>query len=89
MSFWEFCYRNQTFWEEHTLGIKIDKPIKSYEDFVVDFENDYYKDKTICRPLKSVLLFLNKFQQHKSELLEMFNYRLRDLVNPSLWLKDM
>ena len=89
MSFWEFCYRNQTFWEEHTLGLKIDKPLKSYEEFLEDYNNGYYNDKKICLPLKTVLLFLEKFNSHKTELLQMFNYRLRELENSDLWLKNI
>lgn len=85
MSFWEFCYRNQTFWEEHTLKIKVNKPLKSYEEFLEDYKNGYYNDKKICLPLKSALDFLEKFSDHKNELLEMWNYRLRDLINPKLW----
>lgn len=87
MSFWEFCYRNQTFWEEHTLGLKT-IPLKSYEEFLADFNNGYYYDKKICLPLQTVLSFLKKFSSHKEELLRLFNYRLRDLVDPSLWLKN-
>lgn len=87
MSFWEFCYRNQTFWEEHTLKVKIDKPIKTYEEFLNDLQNGYYEDKKICRPLATVIEFLDNYPEHKEELLEMFNYKLRDLLNPSLWAR--
>ncbi len=86
MSFWEFCYRNQTFWQERTLGLK-NTPLKTYEEFLVDLNNGYYSDKKICLPLKTVISFLNKFPTHKEELLRLFNYRLRDLVDPNLWLK--
>lgn len=85
MSFWEFCYRNQTFWEERTLKRRDVQPLKSYEAFLEDYKNGYYDDIKICLPLKTVLAFLDKFTEHKVELLEMFNYRLRDLVNPKLW----
>ncbi len=87
MSFWEFCYRNQTFWEERTLGLKV-TPIKSYEEFIVDFNNGYYTDKKISLPLKTIISFLERFSSHKKELLRLFNLRLRDLVNPNLWLKS-
>ena len=87
MSFWEFCYRNQSFWEEHTLNLKIDRPLKTYAEFLVDYENGYYNDKKICRPLATILAVLDKYSEHKEELLEMFNYRLRDLVDPSLWAR--
>lgn len=87
MSFWEFCYKNQTYWEEHSLKIKVDKPIKSYEEFLQDHANGYYNDKKITRPLQTVLDFLDKFSEHKEELLEMFNYRLSDLKDPQLWAR--
>lgn len=87
MTFWEFCYRNQTFWEEHTLKRKIDKPIKTYDEFIIDYNNGYYNDIKICRPLETILAFLNKYSDNKEELLEMFNYRLTDLIDPSLWTR--
>ena len=31
--------------------------------------------------------FLEKFKEHKEELLEMYNYRLKDLKDPSLWAR--
>lgn len=88
MSFWEFCYRNQTFWEENTLKLKVDKQLKSYKEFVKDYNNGYYNDIKICRPLQTIISILEKYPEHKDELLEMFNYRLRDLVNPALWSRE-
>ena len=88
MSFWEFCYRNQTFWEENTLKLKVDKQLKSYEEFVKDYNNGYYNDIKICRPLQTIISIIEKYPEHKDELLEMFNYRLRDLVNPALWSRE-
>ncbi|ANU63400.1 MULTISPECIES: radical SAM protein [Bacteroidales] len=84
MSFWEFCYRNQTFWEEHTLGRAV-TPLKPYDEFVKDFEAGYYNTTKMCRPLKTFISFLERFKEHKEELLAMFNYKLSDLINPSLW----
>ena len=89
LSFWEFCYKNQTYWEEHTLGLQVKDKVKSYENFLVDYKNGYYEDKKICLPLKTVLNFLEKYSEHKEELLEMFNYKLKELVNPSLWNRDV
>ena len=85
MSFWEFCYRNQTYWEEKTFNINISKKLKSYNEFIEDYKAGYYKDKKICLPLKTILTFLEKFAENKEELLEMFNYRFSDLVDPLLW----
>lgn len=28
---------------------------------------------------------LKKFPQHQEELLEMFNYKMENLINPQLW----
>lgn len=84
MSFWEFCYRNQTFWEQTTLKLDV-RPLKTYEEFVADYDSGYYDDKKICLPLRSALAFLDKFGEHRHELLEMWNYRLADLVDPGLW----
>lgn len=84
-SFWEFCYKNQTYYEKTTLKIT-SKPLKTYEEFMEDYKNGYYDDKKICLPLKTAINFLEKYSEHKEELLEMYNYRLKDLKNPSLWM---
>lgn len=86
MSFWEFCYRNQTFWEEHTLGRSV-QPLKTYEEFLSDYEAGFYKTTKMCLPLRTFVSFLERFHDHKEELLIMFNYKLKDLVNPNLWAK--
>ena len=85
MSFWEFCYRNQTYWEEKTGRYKIEKKLKSYEEFIEDYNSGMYKERKLCLPLKSIMAIMNKFPDHKAELLEMFNYKLKNLINPSLW----
>lgn len=85
MSFWEFCYRNQTYWEEKTGRYKIEKKLKSYEEFIEDYNSGMYKDRKLCLPLRSIMAIMNKFPDHKAELLEMFNYKLKNLINPSLW----
>ena len=86
MSFWEFCYRNQTFWEERTLGLNV-TPLKTYNEYITDYENGYYSDKRICRPLKTFNTFLARFPEDKEELLRLFNLKLLDLKDPSLWIK--
>lgn len=86
MSFWEFCYKNQSYWEQHTK--KLNTPdFKSYEDFESDYKEGVYDKIGLARPLKTVVDFLNRYPQHKAELLEMFNYRLRDLKDPNLWAR--
>lgn len=84
LSFWEFCYKNQTYWEEHTLGIKHNR-LKSYEEFLVDFKNGYYIDKKICRTLKTCHEFLETHKAHKEMFLSFFNLSFKKLVDPRLW----
>lgn len=93
MSFWEFAYRNQSYWEENTLHINNRPRLKSYEEFVEDCEKGYYGEgegqTKMCLPLTTVVKTLEKFPEHKEELLEMFNYKMANLVNPELWeVKD-
>ena len=89
MSFWEFCYRNQSYWEEHTLKITDRPHLKSFEEFEKDLKNGYYGEKAgqvkMCLPLQSVMRTLERFPEHKDELLEMFNYKMENLINPQLW----
>jgi hypothetical protein len=67
----------------------VDVPnIKSYEEFLVDYENGYYNDIKICKTLQTLLDFLERFGEHKEELLEMFNYKLKDLKDPNLWKRE-
>lgn len=91
MSFWEYTYRNQTFWEQGA-GFEVVKPIKSYEDFRRDYETGYYdredsrgKVRKISRPLQTFLDVLDMFSEHREELLEMSNYKMSNLINPHLW----
>ena len=91
MSFWEYTYRNQTFWEQGA-GFEVVKPIKSYEDFLRDYETGYYdredsrgKVRKISRPLQTFLDVLDMFHEHREELLEMFNYKMSELKDPKLW----
>ena len=86
MSFWEFCYKNQSYWEK-TSRHKEGPALISYEEFEKAYNAGQYGENDLSRPLKTVVEFLERFPQHKEELLEMFNYKLRDLKNPSLWEK--
>lgn len=86
MSFWEFVYRNQSYWEEHTLGITDGPKILSFEAFHERYERGYYSgDVKLCLPIKTVLRTLERFSEHYDELLEMFNYKFDRLINPALW----
>ena len=92
MSFWEYSYRNQTFWEEQA-GFKVPHKLKTFAEFEHDLQTGHYertdqrgKVRKICRPLKTVLNLLEMYPQHRVELLEMFDYKMMNLVNPTLWL---
>lgn len=87
MSFWEFAYRNQSFWEETTLK-RTDRPrYKTYEETMEDVRNGYYETTKMCKTLKTVIDVLDRFSnpEQRAELLEMFNYKMQDLINPRLW----
>lgn len=89
MSFWEFVYRNQSYWEEHSRGITGRPQLKTFKDFEKDLQNGYYGEAEgqmkMCLPLRSVMKTLEKFPEHREELLEMFNYKMENLINPKLW----
>lgn len=91
MSFWEFCYRNQSYWEEHTLDITNRPKQKSFNDFMRDVENGYYgngeKQVKMCLPLQTILKTLSQFPEHKNELLEMFSFKMENLVDSRKWEK--
>lgn len=84
LSFWEYCYKNQTYWEEHTLGIKHNR-LKSYEEFLRDLNNGYYKDKKICLTLKTCHDFLENHKAHKKLYLSFFNMSFKTMKDPTLW----
>mgnify|MGYP004471766321 CR=1 FL=1 len=84
MSFWQFCYKNQTYWEEHTLGIKHER-LKTYEEFLIDLNNGYYEDKKICLPLKTVHEFLIRYSSHKELFLRFFNLSFKQMRDSTLW----
>ena len=88
LSFWQFCYKNQTYWEEHTLGIHHDR-LKSYEEFLEDYKHGYYDDKGMTTPLKTVFDFLNKYKHHKDIFLKFFNMSFKQMTNPLLWKRDV
>ena len=85
MSFWEFTYRNQSYWEEHNLNLKNVEKIITFEQFQERQKSGYYNDVKMCLPLKTFLGVLAMFPEHKTELLELFNYKMINLINPQLW----
>ena len=45
----------------------------------------YGKVRKICKTLQTLLDTLKMFPRHREELLEMFNYKMFNLKDPSLW----
>ena len=88
MSFWEYCYRNQSYWEQKTKKLDVPNQI-SFEEFEDRLSNGYYEKNglKLCKTIQTFVNFLNEFPQHREEILKMFNYKLKDLVNPTLWTK--
>ena len=87
LSFWQFCYKNQTYWEEKVLGIKHDR-LKTYDEFIEDYNNGYYNEVKMTAPLKTIFDFLNKFKEHKNTFLNFFNLSFKKMIDPSLWARD-
>lgn len=85
MSFWEFTYRNQSYWEEKTLKITNRPTLKSFDEFMTDYNAGYYNKIKMCLPLRTLLQTLDKFPSHREELIEMFNYKMENLIDPSRW----
>jgi len=84
LSFWQFCYKNQTYWEEHTLGIAHNR-LKTYDEFIKDIEDGYYNDIRICRPLQTVYDFLQMYSAHKNLFLRFFNLSYKQMIDPTQW----
>lgn len=85
MSFWQFCYRNQSYWEEHTLKLTDRPALKTFEDFEKDVNDGYYNEVKMCLPLQTVMGTLDMFPEQRKELIDMFNYRMDQLIDPTLW----
>ncbi|MBC5641808.1 hypothetical protein H8S77_02735 [Parabacteroides sp. BX2] len=88
MSFWEYCYRNQSYWEQKTKKLDVPNQIP-FQEFEERLKTGYYvKDGLrLCKTIQTLVDFMSKFQEHREELLEMFNYKLKELENPTLWIK--
>ena len=57
----------------------------SFEQFEDDIRTGYYDRVKMCLPLRDIVDVLDMFPEHRDELIEMFNYKMMDLVNPALW----
>lgn len=60
-----------------------------FQEFEERLKTGYYvKDGLrLCKTIQTLVDFMSKFQEHREELLEMFNYKLKELENPTLWIK--
>ncbi len=86
MSFWEFSYRNQSYSEEMSKNKSENRPrLMSFYEFEEDIKKGYYNDHRMCLPLRDILEFINMYPMHREEILEMFNYKMSSLYDPSLW----
>ena len=59
----------------------------TFDEFMNDVNAGYYNNVKMCLPLKTILRTLDKFPEHREELIEMFNYKMSNLRNPELWEK--
>ncbi len=87
LSFWQFCYKNQTFWEERSLGLSPSK-LKTYEEFIEDKKKGYYDEFGLSTPLRTVFDFLEKHKEHKQLFLSFFNMSFKQMIDPTLWYRD-
>lgn len=87
LSFWQFCYKNQSFWEEHTLGRKC-VSLKTYDEFMQDYNDGYYDEIGLSTPLKTIVDFLNLHNEHKALFLSFFNMSFKQMIDPTLWHRD-
>lgn len=85
MSFWQFCYRNQSYWEEQSLKTTDRPKLKTFEEFEHDIKDGYYNKVKMCLPLKSVMQVLEMFPKQRIDLIKMFNYKMSNLIDESLW----
>lgn len=86
MSFWEYCYRNQSFWEQKTKKLDVPNQIP-FDEFEKRFREGFYTKDGIrlCKTLRTLMEFIERFPTHRTEILEMMDYKLKDLTNPNLW----
>lgn len=89
MSFWEFCYRNQSYWEEQR-GFEVKEKLISYEEYVQRKDLGFYEKRglKICLPLRTIDSIFDMFPEHKEIILKMFNYKFVDIQNETNWDPD-
>lgn len=91
MSFGEYCFRNQTYWEEQN-GFEVREKVKSFRRFIDEYRPEDYgkvdsrgKERKLCKTLQTTIDLLDMFPEHRDELIEMFDYKMSDLINETLW----
>lgn len=86
MSFWEYCYRNQSFWEQKTKKLDVPNQI-TFSEFEQRYRNGYYSQEgmKLCKTTQTLMNFIDSFPSHREEILEMFNYKLKELMDTTLW----
>lgn len=86
MSFWEYCYRNQSFWEQKTKKLDVPNQIP-FEEFEARYRNGYYSKDGIrlCKTMQTLMDFIDRFPSHREDILEFMGYKLKSLTNPKLW----
>ena len=86
MSFWEYCYRNQSFWEQKTKKLDVPNQIP-FEEFEARYRNGYYSKDGIrlCKTMQTLMDFIDRFPSHREGILEFMGYKLKSLTNPKLW----
>lgn len=85
MSFWQFCYRNQSYWEEKNLSAKNRPQFKTFNEFEQDIRDGYFNSVKMCLPLRTITEIIKMYPDHKEELIEIFNYSMSELIDEDLW----
>lgn len=74
MTFWQFCYREQSVWEQKHLP-HLNRPnLMTFEEFECEMASGFYEHTSkMCLPLRTLLETLAMFPEHREELLSMWN----------------
>ena len=76
-SFFQYCYRNQSLWEQKHLPELHRPDLKTFDEFVADVAAGFYETTArMCQPLRTVLDMLAMFPERRDELVDMFNTRM-------------
>ncbi len=86
MSFWEYCYRNQSFWEQKTKKMDVPNQI-TFNEFEQRYRNGYYSQEgmKLCKTMQTLMDFIDSFPSHREDIICMMNYKLKELTDSQLW----